>query len=57
MPINANWQARFLLGLVGPVKVSRLQRRFANLANRVIGGVRRQNLIPSFVKKHQFVKK
>jgi len=39
MPINANWQARFLLKLVEPVKVSRLQRHFANLANRVIGGV------------------
>ncbi len=38
MPINANWQARFLLELVGAVKVTRLQRLVANLANRVIGG-------------------
>ncbi len=39
MPINANWQAGFLLELVGPVKVTSLQRPIANLANRVIGGV------------------
>ena len=38
MPINTNWKARFLLRLVGAVKVSRLQRLRANLSNRVIGG-------------------
>jgi len=38
MPINANWKARFLLGLVGSVKVSRLQRLVATLSNRVIAG-------------------
>ena len=38
MPINANWKARFLLCLVGPVKVSGLQRSVANLSNRVFGG-------------------
>ncbi|MCP4374186.1 MAG: hypothetical protein GY797_39695 [Deltaproteobacteria bacterium] len=39
MPINANWQAGFLLWLVGPATVIRLQCPVANLANRVIGGV------------------
>jgi hypothetical protein len=38
MPMNANWKARFLLCLVGPVKVSGLQSAVANLSNRVIGG-------------------
>jgi len=36
-PINANWQAAFLLGLVGPVKFSKLRLAVAHLANRVIG--------------------
>jgi len=36
-PINANWQAAFLLSLVGPVKVARLRHSVAHLANRVIG--------------------
>ena len=31
--------SKALLELAGPVEVSRLQWRFANLANRVIGGV------------------
>ncbi len=39
MEINENWQARFLLGSVEPVKVSRLQSLVANLANRVICGL------------------
>jgi len=37
-PINANWQAGFLLGLVGPVKFTNPQFSVADLANRVIGG-------------------
>ncbi len=36
--MNANWQAGFLLKWVGPATVTRLQRHFTNLANRVIGG-------------------
>jgi len=36
-PINANWQAAFLLELAGPVKVARLRLAVAHLANRVIG--------------------
>jgi len=35
---NANWKARFLLELVGAVKIIRLQWHFANFANRVIFG-------------------
>jgi len=38
MPIKANWKARFLLELLGPVKISGQQRYFANLSNRLIGG-------------------
>jgi hypothetical protein len=38
MAINANWKARFLLKLVGAVKVSGLQSFVANLSNRVIAG-------------------
>ena len=33
MPIKRNWETRFLLKLLGFVKVSRIQRYFANLAN------------------------
>jgi hypothetical protein len=40
MPINANWQAAFLLELVGPTTAISLQSSVANLANRVIGGVK-----------------
>ena len=38
MPIQANWKARFLLYLLGPVKVSGLQHSVAILSNRPIGG-------------------
>jgi len=38
MAINTNWKARFLLCLVVPVKVSRLQWLRADLSNRVIAG-------------------
>lgn len=37
MPINANWQAGFLLELVEPAPAIRLPSPVANLANRVIG--------------------
>jgi len=37
-PINANWQAEFLLELVGPVEFTIPQFVVAHLANRVIGG-------------------
>ncbi len=39
MPIKRNWKAAFLLWLVAPVKVARLQSSVANLANPLIGGV------------------
>ena len=38
--MHANWQARFLLELLGSVKVSGLQRLRANLSNPLICGVR-----------------
>jgi len=37
-PINANWQAAFLLGLAGPAEFTNSQFVVARLANRVIGG-------------------
>jgi len=36
-PINANWQAAFLLNLVGPAEFTNPQILVAHLANRVIG--------------------
>lgn len=33
-----NWKARFLLELLGPVKIARLRRPRANLSNPLIGG-------------------
>jgi len=37
-PINANWQAAFLLGFAGPAEFSELWFAVAHFANRVIGG-------------------
>jgi len=37
-PINANWQAGFLLKLFGPAEFTNPQFSVADLANRVIGG-------------------
>jgi len=36
-PINANWQAAFLLGFAGPAEVANPQFVVAHFANRVIG--------------------
>jgi hypothetical protein len=38
MQIKRNWKARFLLWLVGAVKVTRLQSSVANLSNPLICG-------------------
>lgn len=38
-PMHANWQARFLAGLAGAAKATKVQLVDAHFANRVIGGV------------------
>jgi len=42
-PMHANWQARFLAGLAGAAKATKVQLVDAHFANRVIGGVRQES--------------
>jgi len=51
-PINANWQAGFLLSLVGPAEFTNPQFSIAHLANRVIGG---RWALKSFIAKQKAV--